>query len=507
MKLEFEQNIIPTHLFDELGFEEFLANFDIPLPIISKVILKPLSCTQGESHFSELTKLRKQFKDNLHSLENIINLSSRLNSLDEVCTAYNNQSLDQVHLYTLAQFIKIDLEIQAEEKKFFQAHNPCLQIQTVLGQYMGANFNKLLLSQKETNIQEVTTNLEQDLLKEIKKIENEINKQTTLSMIYPYPKEISKQSSLFPSIKTCKLLQVKEDLDCFLVTYNLPAAMEELVKKIEGYQTEFNKLIDLKLTECNKHLHEYLLDFKKYYDLRKKRTYNYALVTCLLKNKLVIPSFDNVMDFKICEGELPQLKKKAKKHYAPLTISFKGGSNILFGSNMSGKTTILKTLYFHLTLIKMGLPVPAKKLNLKFPKHVGFHLMSSGDIRTNLSSLGDELNFFTQAIPSSSYILIDELFHSTNPVAGVELSKIFIKEFSKKPEVIFFCNTHYPEIISQKNSAIFKTSDSTPYIPELVASDNLEVVLKDNYKPLELALSFAIPESIKKEIKKYLENK
>jgi DNA mismatch repair ATPase MutS len=202
-----------------------------------------------------------------------------------------------------------------------------------------------------------------------------------------------------------------------------------------------------------------------------------------------------------------------------LNIALGKGVNVLFGANMTGKTTVLKTLYFHLVLVKFGLPVPATVLTLGFPDRIGLQLRSSGQTGSGLSGFGEELRFFCGIDDSSSVYLIDELFHSTDPVNGVKLSKAFLMGLSASRS-LFLCTSHYPDVLTIPGLTFFRMKDSELELNQSDIDHLLEQVpfevetlpvgaVADNWtdskKPLRIALHFPLSETIKQNIRKQLE--
>ena len=188
---------------------------------------------------------------------------------------------------------------------------------------------------------------------------------------------------------------------------------------------------------------------------------------------------------------------------------------------MSGKTTVLKTVYFLLTLVQLGLPLPARNITLHYPAQVALALKSPGDIRTNSSTYSEELSFFAQPMKDGAYILSDELFLSTDPANGVILSKIVVQSMTDA-DMVFFCTTHYPEILNTKNSALYKMEDVNPlllkkngydlqslhnFMPYRLTpiSEGDHEKIRTSTAPLETALLFDLPQDIKEAIKTHLD--
>ncbi len=538
MKLEFEQNTVNSDLFEELDFKGFLSLFDLEIPLLPRKILRPFNREQGESHFRKLSDFQVMIKQGKLDIEKLISQSSNLPLLDFVIPFFKDRNLEQFHLYTLGRFVSenqvmADLENNCTLDR--ELNESCVNIQAVLEKYLKKGFSGLLYTSGEQELSDQIGNLEQKLRKELSKYENEICSQTGLKMIYPYQKEILPESENLSKILNCVLLSVTDKQNFYLIDYYLPDSVEKIIAEKNALSEEFGRIMQNKLEKINIELHPLFGKFSKCYEERKKQVYYYALLWVKNKYPFCFPEFQANIGCKLSKARLPcledkvmedkvmenQVKKNQVKKYIPLDAELNQGSNVLFGANMTGKTTVLKTLYFHLTAIQMGLPVPADSVQLHFPEQVELHLKTSGDIRKNLSSFGEEIHFFTREISPSAYILADELFQSTDPVSGTELSEIFLSEFSGK-DVMFFCTSHYPDVLRLENISLFRMKDADfdqkqesdfrfedllnriPYELEIISRDKIDDALKQSRKALYIALNFPLPESVKGKIRDQL---
>lgn len=101
----------------------------------------------------------------------------------------------------------------------------------------------------------------------------------------------------------------------------------------------------------------------------------------------------------------------------PLTIADQGSVFIITGSNMSGKTTLLRTVGVNLVLAFSGAPVCAKSL-LCSPEQLLTSMRITDDLQNGISTFYAELLRIRKIIDAlkehSSIILIDEIFRGTN---------------------------------------------------------------------------------------------
>jgi DNA mismatch repair ATPase MutS len=226
---------------------------------------------------------------------------------------------------------------------------------------------------------------------------------------------------------------------------------------------------------------------------------------------------------RISDGRLPVLQKKAGENFKPLNVCLTPGANIIIGANMTGKTTVLKTIYFILQAFRFGLPVPCNELFSHFPTDISLLLKSSGNIDNSLSGFGCELDFFARKFPAGSVILTDELFQTTDPANGTRLAQIFITEFNRKDH-LFLCSTHYAQIpelcpetkIFRMRDVDFKSkidyhsrlrelAERIPYEIEEVSESERRENSDNSLTPLKIALIFPLAEEIKTRIKSCLQ--
>ncbi len=536
MHLEFDQSSISpelSELLQELDFPQYLNLFNINIPMVYTKILKPLKQKNGIKHFEDLRDLNKTISVDETLFAQIITQLEKLPSLASLLNLIKEKSLQQYHIYQLGNFLTHNQILQSLEKDIFSTtldmiieDEICLLIKEILLKYTKNDFAMIKLDKNEQRIRNERDEIESQLNLLLKRYEQEIEKQTGIRMIYPYPKEVEKSYDRLDDLNKSDLISITTKDDHYLINYQLDREIQEQNRKQEQLDIEFTICMNRKLNNLNDQLSPLYERFEKFYQIRVKRTYQYALLWTMKQNNLVLPCFTENHQLKMVDAILPVLCQEDPQQYAPLSIDLQKGSNVLFGQNMSGKTTCLKTIFFQLQLTRMGLPVPAKDLTLHFPEHIEFHLKSSGSITKHLSSFGEEVAFFTRQFPDGAYVLSDELFQSTNPVSGVELSRIFLTYFSDRNS-IFFCSSHYLEVLQipeinlfrmqdiesckfledatqMKELKISELSNSTSYQIEPIPTDQINTILQEGLKSLQIALHFPLNEEIKKKIIKSL---
>jgi len=513
MKLEYKNYQQDLGLGTEIGLFQYLELFNIDVPILPYKVLDHLGKLNTQKFYQELTLLNKSTPN----LEKIMNLSKGLPNLDWVLPMIEQKTINQAGLLSLYHFLKKNLELI--EIEYF-SKKEIRSLQKLIDQidiYLDARKGCLKSDTKINQLKKQIHDLENSIDELSKRYEQEIFKDTNLKMIYPWPKEISPDHSSLEKIKKSSLLKTVKNNDYQLIEYIPPKYLTEEIAKKEKIEKIISSYYQQIISKLNMAIFKKQKIITLKYEERVQLTYQYILLFCMKKHKLVIPEISKTLCFEVTEGILPAIQNKREKQYVPLNINLNKGSNVLFGANMAGKTSVLKTIYFLSFLVSLGLPVPAKKLITSIPSEVKIHLKSSGTIASNLSSFGEELDFFSKDFTAGSVVLVDELFQTTNPLAGKDLSTIFLKYFNNK-KILFFCTTQYPEIIKIKNLNLYKMKDvnqnifnsiktlsdllnNMPFKVEKVSGDKTYIT-KEGTMALLIARHFIKNENIKQSISK-----
>ncbi len=513
MKLQFKQNYIPGFLYNELEFDSFLKLFKDDFPIIPSVILSPLSKKEGIKHFNDLKQMEHDL--NLHkiSLEQLISLSRLIQNPVDAITALKTTKLQQYHLHILGNFFTTNLQLlELEGEMAIDGKIIHQQILSTLDKYCTESYGSLKTTPQITTTKNELLKIKTDLNTQIQHIEKEIFQETGIRMIYPYPHEIKKDRS----IKPCRHITISNVGNYKRVNFNLDNNVTKIINQKKKIEKQLNSIHQDTLAKICSELKDAITTIGGHVNERKKRCLQYCIIRAKKEQNLCFPEFSNAVH--LTKATLPSLKRLNQKRYCPLSLKLKKGATILFGANMTGKTSVLKTLYFQLQITRFGLPIPTASATFPFPEKVSFLLRSSGSTQKNLSSFGEELNFFSREFTDNEYILVDELFNSTSPFGGIELSNIFIN-FFKNRNSIFFCNSHYHEVISNDGIDRLKMKDSDiqgkesdivenllnsiPFEVEPITSTEIE---KKDIRPLEIALCFPLSEDLKTAIKKRIKH-
>ncbi len=511
MKLEFEKDLFDQMIVEELEFDGFLQEFSEDISIISNVILRPLSKVQVIKQYQQIQTILSKGQ---RAKELYLELRSFPN-LDKIFAQFAIKNIGPYELHLIKEFLdkensyrKLDFEKRDE--------NVLLAIEAIIDRETEESAKQIYLSEEEKKIKLKLEESKQEFSTFVKEYEKAILDETSLTMTYPYKKEIPDTSLNISKVKSSKYIEIKNNEDGYmLIGYKLPKQILDIKNKIERLEKAFDLHFKERFKSINDELANYYKEFKEYYEWRKERIYHIILANCVKKINLTIPVIDNEsVECNVENARLPILEKMLGDKYTALSMTLNKGSSVIFGPNMAGKTTVLKTLYFILSLIKVGLPVPATNARLVFPENVYLHLKSAGNIQKNLSSFAEEITFFTNKIKKDDYILVDELFQSTNPVSGAELSEIYLDSYNKK-DIFFFVSTQYPTILKMKKISLYKMKESETYSDDIlnnysykvetIDKANVEEAIELSKKALKVALHFDIEDEIKEKIKERIE--
>ncbi|MGC8611705.1 MAG: MutS-related protein [Athalassotoga sp.] len=141
---------------------------------------------------------------------------------------------------------------------------------------------------------------------------------------------------------------------------------------------------------------------------------------------------------------------KNVQNYTPLDGSFTGGLTIIFGPNMGGKTTVLKTIALSCALGTYGFLVPAKYAKLPKVDWIRYIGMSSN--HTDLSSFANQIENVSEVLKmdGNGIILIDEFGAGTNPYEGEALAQSLAEYLSHRNHFSIMV-THFKRVIEKTN--------------------------------------------------------
>jgi len=135
--------------------------------------------------------------------------------------------------------------------------------------------------------------------------------------------------------------------------------------------------------------------------------------------------------------------------YVALDARFEGTS-VIFGSNMGGKTVVLKTLAFLQLCAQMGLFVPAEAFTTRLFQH--FHYLGEGHVSQpaqGLSGFGFEIRSLVEAardFDAPTLVLFDEFARTTNSLEAEAILSAVLEFVAARPGVVALFSTHFRRV-------------------------------------------------------------
>ena len=146
----------------------------------------------------------------------------------------------------------------------------------------------------------------------------------------------------------------------------------------------------------------------------------------------------------------PQVREAlatAGRDFQPIDISYGLSPTLITGTNMGGKTVVLKTLTLCQYLFQFGFGIPAAKAQIAVKDEVYFCIGDEQSVERGLSSFAAEMKNIDRVIQASRtdsriLALIDEPARTTNPTEGAALVTALLRLMQDRP-VSLVMTTHY----------------------------------------------------------------
>lgn len=164
--------------------------------------------------------------------------------------------------------------------------------------------------------------------------------------------------------------------------------------------------------------------------------------------------------YEIKEGYHPLI---AENKAVANSIDLKSGSVIITGSNMSGKTTFLRTLGIAAMMAKAGAPVCAKQMRFT-PMRVFTSMRVKDDVKSGISTFYAELLRIRQMMEAAKtkepmIVLIDEIFKGTNSADRLLCAETAIAKLHL-PHVITLVSTHDFELCNLQDDPMIQAMNT-----------------------------------------------
>ncbi len=165
----------------------------------------------------------------------------------------------------------------------------------------------------------------------------------------------------------------------------------------------------------------------------------------VIQHKFNFPVF-NDSELSVEEFYHPLIKDPVKN-----SITAIGNVILITGPNMSGKSTLLKSLGLCIYLSHIGLAVPAFKCEIPYFNVISIAINLNDDIINGYSHFMTEIKNLKHIVVEAKnekkcFAVFDELFRGTNIDDALDITKMTIKGVLKFKSSYFFISTHLHQL-------------------------------------------------------------
>ncbi|MDD2714589.1 MAG: hypothetical protein PHW04_01710 [Candidatus Wallbacteria bacterium] len=158
---------------------------------------------------------------------------------------------------------------------------------------------------------------------------------------------------------------------------------------------------------------------------------------------------------------LPLAKDLALQNlnYTPLDFETSTSASIISGSNMGGKTQVLKAIGFLQGLFQLGFFLPAETFSSSLFFEIYFSAAERFPEKAGLSSFGSEISYISEALEKIDHrclYLVDEFSRTTNIREGLALNYALLSHFSGSKSTLVL-TTHFDILTGYLKVSQFQT--------------------------------------------------
>lgn len=170
---------------------------------------------------------------------------------------------------------------------------------------------------------------------------------------------------------------------------------------------------------------------------------------------LIFPSFTDGRGIGLAAGSnalvIEQFYHPLLKNPVKNSLISRGSVTLITGPNMSGKSTLLKSVGLCVVLAHLGLAVPAEKCELPFFDELSIAINLHDQLQSGYSHFMTEIHSLKNVVVAAAagrrcFALFDELFRGTNAEDALAISATTIIGLSGFPDSHFFISTHLHQL-------------------------------------------------------------
>lgn len=393
-----------------------------------------------EHHFKRISHLNTLERKTFDSSD-IFLVKKLLVNFKSIVKLLNDEIKEDLHINFLSEELLNFLSLDGANKETF---------------YLSAQYNPELAENRKKIVET------DKVLAEIKKERLlEILKQHGLD--FRFRDFIIASESITNNLSSELIYKEVYDKTSLLLKPMLPKEYFEIHKKREALLLEENRLEQVVLSAIAEKIIAEKELIKNYIDKIILLDTLFAKSRMAIKYKMTAPVLmDKKTTMEVVNGQYLPLANKCTKMgaiYTPLNAEFDNKTCVITGSNMGGKTVLLKTIGFMQLLTQMGFWVPAEKFKTSVFENIHYIGEDLSEKVEGLSSFGFEIHNLTKAINdfgTNTLLLIDEFAKTTNSKEAKAIIAAMLKSFSQKETVCSFLSTHFMELPEFEKVSFYK---------------------------------------------------
>lgn len=246
--------------------------------------------------------------------------------------------------------------------------------------------------------------------------------------------------------------------------FDIHKEKDDLLIEEQKYEREVLKTISVKILAEKELILSYIRKIERIDIL-------FAKSRLAIKYNMNRPVLSNKTNIKLLNGRYILLENKCEKLetvYTPLNAEFEKKTIVITGSNMGGKTMLLRTIGFLQVLTQMGFWVPADEYKTSVFESINYIGEDLSTKVEGLSSFGFEIYNLSETLKEEkkkSLLLIDEFAKTTNSTEAKAIIAAMLKSFSQKETISCFLSTHFMELPQFDEVSFYKMKglDYTEY--------------------------------------------
>lgn len=174
-----------------------------------------------------------------------------------------------------------------------------------------------------------------------------------------------------------------------------------------------------------------------------------AITSISSLSSICIPRIVQNIELTIHELNHPELQTCVLNSFS-MDVADAGAHTILTGPNRGGKTTFCRGLGLAIVTAQSWGFAWARSMRIS-PFQSIFTALETGGVLGNMSKFESEIEFAKTVLTTKGriFVMMDEIFHSTNATDGVAASTVFLKQLYERADVVSLISTHYKELATQ----------------------------------------------------------